>query len=1155
MPASITVSTLNVRGLNDPLKADKLRHWICLFKLDAVSLQETFLTLENAQAFVKPLNRLYFPVIVPAQLGRGSSVKWGTILLVRRRLVPRDPATRTIAAPYQVAAISLSTVAIAAVYFPPGQGHANSLREFRNDTWPSPTIFLGDWNTVLRPSDTNNTFSHATPSVCQLAGFIREKDLYDPLIGNSPGHIEEHWTWRGLRRSCLGLPPQEARRRIDYILVSPSVRCHRSWTDHSPVRSDHRPVFSRLSIRPQRGPGHWRLSKWVLDSGRLDSIVDAALAATTHVHPSLRWIQVKRLIADKAKFLGRLLKSERIQLASHLTTLEQEGSTDSDTYNRLEAEYLQALETKRRRDENSRLWFRRLHYDRPSKAFTALVDGGDSHPAPSMEALHNDEDRPMHSAEERLDYVASKMEELSQPPSTLCPSDCDDLLRLYDRQLRSDILDFDITLEDVESVLNNTAADKAPGPDGFPYEFYSRYWDELGPLLLDYFRPGLLSGFLDPAATEFTFTFLHKSGRDPHKLGSYRPLAKQNTDYKLISGVVARRFAQALQLLIPEFQTGFLSGRFIAQQPLTLDLALTIMKARGIKGGFLFLDFVNAFNRVDHDFIEKALLRARAPPRFCTYIRALLRNKEFTVSIDGNISNRVPFRFGTAQGDPLSPFLFIFVIDFLSRSLEKDGVNPLSLDGGSLTVGQLLHADDTLLVGRLKDLELALRVSIPRFIRATGALLAPHKSYLLLHDCRLDPNAHPLLSEVPGPHNKPAGYSHRQSFHHKYLGFFVGRRGLVSNWKPLLQKVQSTLERWRKVSLTRHGRFIALRTYGFSRLYYYLYCLWPGRDDSTAEKLKNWFLFYSSPTFQSQLAYTPSIRASRLALAPPLGWGWLGIKERAAAIRVWWWVRSEQCEAPWAKLLRHAHSLRLLDTPWNQAFSRFRNGLRLDPEIPTATVRLHHVKKGLGLCPKVLTTRDLTETQKCLYGSPDRLSALLKRSQELPLPSSAKSWYKLALHHAAPGLFYSRDANKCKLCPGAPKLDGRHLLDSCSLLKGFKSFALGVFRNHRLGQSLRDHGSWWPSLPNSKVLATFIIITLHVAWKARCSFRYDNTPLDPIPYKFIRMVLDDYRRHVVVIQRRLSHRKVDKKKQFSLDDWLIPGHLFVSNGFLTISCI
>ena len=144
------------------------------------------------------------------------------------------------------------------------------------------------------------------------------------------------------------------------------------------------------------------------------------------------------------------------------------------------------------------------------------------------------------------------------------------------------------------------------------------------------------------------------------------------------------------------------------------------------------------------------------------------------------------------------------------------------------------------------------------------------------------------------------------------------------------------------------------------------------------------------------------------------------------------------------------------------------------------------------------------------------------------------------------------DNSACRLCMGDRKLDARHLMDDCCLIHEFKQIATKLFRNHHLAPQLQQHRSWWPKLPSSKVLAAFIIITLHVAWKARCSFRYENTTILPVPPKFIRMVLDAYRQHVVVISRRLSHRKVDRKRHGSLNDWLIPGHLAHHNGFFTV---
>jgi hypothetical protein len=383
------------------------------------------------------------------------------------------------------------------------------------------------------------------------------------------------------------------------------------------------------------------------------------------------------------------------------------------------------------------------------------------------------------------------------------------------------------------------------------------------------------------------------------------------------------------------------------------------------------------------------------------------------------------------------------------------------------------------------------------------------------------------------------------------------------------------LDRWSRLKPSPHLRFIVLRTYSLPRLYYYTYCLFPNDDlIKTATRMQNWWLWSRQPTFDPDTVYKNRIRADRLAVRQPYGWNWLDLKSRTQALRVWWWIRAHENPAPWASLLRYASECGYLDRHWTQAYDaslrlKVVNGEGRIPElypqpdqgssgsIPTALVRFKDIKAALQLCPPKITEDTLTTGQKAIYSHPfsclEDFSELLKGTQALPLLSAPKTWIKLALSHAAPGLQHGQGNEFCKLCAGNKKLDGRHLMDGCRLVQEFKQITTNFFRNHHLAPQLRRHGSWWPKLPKSKVLATFLIITLHVAWKARCSFRYENTSIIPVPRKFIRMVLDAYRQHVVVIERRLSHRKVGRKKHLTLDDWLIPGHLTKHNGFLTIS--
>jgi exonuclease III len=399
----ITITTFNVQGLNNLDKASALQSWILsTAKPDALALQETFLDETRADSFLRPLRKTYFAVVAPAQKGQGSHPKWGTILLVRRKLVPKNPSIYAVHYPYQVAAISLKNVTLVTVYLPPSShvAVANHIRSLRNRNWPSPTVFMGDWNTVLRSADTNRHFNPSRPSVAKLSGLIKDLNLFDPLLGRSADHINIHWTWSRGHCSTTQENPDPIRERIDMILISSSVECIKSWTGFAPIPSDHRPVSTQVKLYFVRGPGHWRLSNWVLESDRFSRIVDDAIRYAGSLGDEERWPAIKWYIFDNAKFLGRILKNERLLLAHSLEVLEREGEMDSLTYRRLEAEYRHTLEVQRLQNRDNFFWLRR-DFQRPSKRFSSLV-AQPSQPAPPMEGLQNDEGLTLHNIEERL---------------------------------------------------------------------------------------------------------------------------------------------------------------------------------------------------------------------------------------------------------------------------------------------------------------------------------------------------------------------------------------------------------------------------------------------------------------------------------------------------------------------------------------------------------------------------------------------------------------------------------------------------------------------------------------------------------------------------------------------------------------------------------
>jgi hypothetical protein len=111
-----------------------------------------------------------------------------------------------------------------------------------------------------------------------------------------------------------------------------------------------------------------------------------------------------------------------------------------------------------------------------------------------------------------------------------------------------------------------------------------------------------------------------------------------------------------------------------------------------------------AYDHVSWDFLIYLLERCGFPVRWRNWIQFCISTARFSILINGCPSGFFASFRGLRQGDPLSPLLFVIVMEALSRLLDH------AVQGGSFsrfTVGNhegnevlmthLLFADDTLL--------------------------------------------------------------------------------------------------------------------------------------------------------------------------------------------------------------------------------------------------------------------------------------------------------------------------------------------------------------------------------------------------------------------------------------------------------------------------
>ena len=156
-----------------------------------------------------------------------------------------------------------------------------------------------------------------------------------------------------------------------------------------------------------------------------------------------------------------------------------------------------------------------------------------------------------------------------------------------------------------------------------------------------------------------------KKDRDKKSIKNWRPISLLNIDTKLIFKVLPERLKNVLHSLISSDQIANAKGRFISEGVRLISDVLEICDKLQIKDFLMTVDIGKAFDSINHCFLNKALEKYGFEKDFIKWIKILLQNQESYIVNGGTTINYSKLEKGARQGDPISAYLFIIVLEIV----------------------------------------------------------------------------------------------------------------------------------------------------------------------------------------------------------------------------------------------------------------------------------------------------------------------------------------------------------------------------------------------------------------------------------------------------------------------------------------------------------